>query len=126
MVQRGPVEAERLQLAVRLHQHGTGRSLVHAARLDADEPVLDEIDAADAVLPGDPVEPLDEPDTVEALAVERHRRPLLESDGHLGARSGRVRRVARQHEQIRGRLEPRVLQRATLVADVPQVPIAAV
>ena len=59
-----------LERAVRgMKDHRRGR-LVDLARLDPDQAVLDLIDAADAVLPAELVEALDELD-----AVERRRRP---------------------------------------------------
>ena len=67
-----------LQLAVRRQDHRRRRHLVDVAHLQADDPVLDVIDDADAVAPGDLGDAIDQLDQAEPLAVERHRDPPLE------------------------------------------------
>ena len=49
LVHRVAVERQRLQGAERLDEQGPARRLVDAARLHADEAVLDDVDAADSV-----------------------------------------------------------------------------
>ena len=63
-------ERQELDLAVRLVEHDGGRGLVDLARLDADQPVLDVVDPADAVLAGDRVELLDQRRAVGLDAVQ--------------------------------------------------------
>ena len=65
---------------MRAVEQRAARRLVDAARLHADQTILDEIDDADAVLAADRVERRDELDGVEPLAVHRDRRALLETD----------------------------------------------
>src|SRR5207253_1362655 len=45
------VEGERFERFERGDEHRAARRLVHAARLDADQAILDQVDAADAVPP---------------------------------------------------------------------------
>ena len=66
------------------------RRLVDLAALDPDEAVLDVVDPADAVGAAERVEPLDQGDRLEPLAVEGDRDPALEGDRDLD-RVGRAR-----------------------------------
>ena len=65
--ERAAVEHELLELAVRRVEQRAARRLVHAARLHSDQPVLDEVDASDAVLAADRVERRDERDRSERV-----------------------------------------------------------
>ena len=87
------VQRDRLHGAMGDVQHRTPGRLVDAARLQADEAVLDHVDAPDTVLAGDLVE------AVEQLAPGRapHRRcsraspaskPMIDLPGLSGASSG--------------------------------------
>ena len=53
------VHAQRLQVQVGRVEDRAGRRFVDAARLEADEAVLDDVDAADAVPAGRPVQVLE-------------------------------------------------------------------
>src|SRR5260370_424617 len=72
-MQRLAVERQRLDRAMRGLEHRSARRLVDAARLHPDVAVLDEVEAADAVAPGEPVESREEIRRREALAVHRDR-----------------------------------------------------
>ena len=80
LVGHDAVEAERvlgerqpLEGAVGAVDDRGRRGLVDLAALDADQAVLDVVDAADAVGAGQIVQLLDERDRIEPLAVERDR-----------------------------------------------------
>src|SRR4029450_4569049 len=77
------VEGERLDRSVRDVENGAAGSFVDAARLHADEPVLDEIDAADAVLLAIGVELGEERGRRQPRTIDRHRIASLEADGDL-------------------------------------------
>ena len=125
-MERLAVERERLERPARdVHDRAAG-CLVHAPRLHSDEPVLDEVDAPDSVLAAQPVEPGEERDGVEPLAVHRHRVAPLEVDLDGHGRVGRRFRILGELEHLRRRLGPRVLEHAALVGDVEEVPVGAV
>ena len=56
-MRRTAIERDRFDAAMRGEQDGAARRLVHAARLHADEAVLDQVEPADAVLATERVEP---------------------------------------------------------------------
>src|SRR5665213_998336 len=57
LMRRAAIERDALDAAMRLMQDGAARRLIDAARLHADEAVLDQIDAANAMPPAELVEP---------------------------------------------------------------------
>ena len=119
-------ERYRLQRPVRLQQRDGGRRLVDLARLDAHQPVLDHVDAADAVLARQRREPLHQRHRARPLAVQRHRHPVVER--HLDVRrlvGGAVQR-ARPLVRILGRLHPRVFEGAAFHRAAPQVLVGGV
>src|SRR5262249_35904939 len=73
-------QAQRLQLAMRLVQDHGGRRFVNLPRLDADEPILNVVDAADAMAATDLVKPFEQRDSVNLLAVDSDRPAFLELD----------------------------------------------
>ena len=103
---------------------GRGR-LVDLAALDADQPVLDVVDPADAVRAAQVVQPLDQRHGAQRLAVDRDRDAALEADDDLD----RVGRVGRRHGPRVGvgrRRHPRVLEDAGLARAAPQVDVDGV
>ena len=64
------VEGERLDSPVRDVEDGAARRLIHAARLHANIAVLDEIDAADAVIAAELVQPGEQSSRRQGLAVD--------------------------------------------------------
>ena len=97
--------------------------LVDTARLHADVPVLHQVDAADAVLAADPVEPLEQRHRTEPLAVDGHRVAGLELDLDMGREVGRLLGRPGQEEHLVRRLGPGVLEDPALVGDVEEVPV---
>src|SRR5262245_61640327 len=120
------VERDRFQRSPRdVQDRPTGR-LVDAARLHADEAVLDEVHAPDAVLAAHAVEPLEQRDRPQSLAIDGDGVAGLEVDQHLDGDVGRLFRGIREDEHLVRRRRPRVLQDAALVGDVEEVAIRAV
>ena len=75
----------------REQQRAAGR-LVTAARLDADEAILHQVDAANRIARANFVQHFDGRDRIEFDAVHRNRHAMLELDGYL---LDRVRRFLR-------------------------------
>src|SRR5262245_46917855 len=90
---------------------GRGR-LVQLTRLDADEAVLDVVDAADAVLAADVVELFDERHAVRLDAVERDGSALLELDLDVGGFVRRLARIGGPGKRLLGWLVPRIFENA--------------
>jgi len=104
------------------------RRLVAAARLEADEAVLDDVDAADAVAAGEGVGGEEEVDRVGDGALlsvfgvdEFNREALCEDEGEVLGLVGGFGRVDGQLPHVVGRGGVRVLEDAGLVAAVGEV-----
>ena len=69
-------------------QDRRGRRLVDLAALDADQPILDVVDPPDAVRAAERMDPLDELDRAQPLAVERDRDPAFEVDAATSTGAG--------------------------------------
>src|SRR5436309_1261685 len=104
---------------VRRVQDHRRRRLVDLARLDTDEAVLDLVDAADAVLAADLVEPLDERDAAELLAADFAGDTLAELDDDLARLRGRLLRIDRPLVDVARRRAPGVLEHASLDRAAP-------
>ena len=91
-----PLDGHALQLLVRGDQRDRARRLVHLAALDADQPVLDHVEPADALRAGPPVQLGDGLERGDRLAVDGDRHARVEGDDDLVrvARRGRVGGVA--------------------------------
>ncbi len=98
------------------------RGLVDLPALDADEPIFDVVDAADAVSACHDVELLDQRDWVEPLAVERNGHAALEADDDLD-RIGCLRRVDGPAVNVVARRHPGILQNSRFDRSAPQVHI---
>ena len=123
------VEAERLEHAVRLVEDRAARRLIHAAALHADEPVLHNVQNADAVGAAELVELEDDVLGAHLLAVERDGLALLEVERDVGRGVRCVNRAHAQLEEARLlilRLVARILQIETLMAQVPEVLVLGV
>ena len=107
---------------MRLVQDRRGGRLVDLAALDADEAVLDVVDAPDAVRPTELVQPIDELDRGQPLPVERDRDPALEVDRQLD-RIGRVGRCDGPLVRIGRWRDPRVLEGTGFARAAPQVDV---
>ena len=79
---------ELLELLVRGQDDRRRRDLVDVADLQADDPVLDVVDDADAVARADLGDALDQRRRGQPLAVERDRQPALERSSIPAARPG--------------------------------------
>ena len=106
-------------------QHGGGR-LVDFARLDADQPVLEVVDAADPVLAPHLVQRRHQVQRSDRLAVKRNRQTLFEADLYIGRIIGTLPRVARPRIDLGGRLRPRILEHAGFDRAAPQVLVGRV
>ena len=95
-------------------QNGAARRFVHAPRLHADEPVLDEIEPADAVSPSERVELGQQVRGRKPMAVERDRVAALEFDRDIDRLVGRILRVDGARIDVVRDLLRRVLQHLTL------------
>ena len=123
------VEAERLEHAVRLVEDRAARCLVYAAALHADEPVLHDIQNADAVGAADGVELEDDVLGAHLLAVKRDGLALLKVERDVGRGVRRVDGADAHLEEallLVLRLVARILEVQTLVAQVPEVLVLGV
>ena len=110
-----------------LHQDGSAGSLIYAAGLHADHAVLHDVHNADAVLAAETVQLADDVGHLHLLAVDRGGNTLLKGHGHiLGLVRSFLRGNAQNEKMIVVGLVCRILQLQSLMADVPQVPVAAV
>src|SRR5205814_2915944 len=107
-------------------ENDRGRGLVDLARLDADQPVLDLVDATDAVLPAELVELLDQPDALHRGAIKGGRDALAEPDDDLLGAGRRRIRVHRPLEDVARWRTPRILEHAGLDGATPEVLVDAV
>ena len=108
-----------------IEQRATGR-LVHAARLHPDQPVLDDIGAAHAVLARDLVQRLEQLDGAERDMVHADRGAVLEADLHDDGVVGSLERVLRHEENVLGGLLRRILEDPALMGAVPQVAVGRI
>src|SRR6185437_4305857 len=83
------IERELLELAVRCVEQSTTRRLVDAARLHADETILDQIDAANAVASADLVQSGEKGHWRHRVPIDRDRSSALEGDRHFFGDVGR-------------------------------------
>src|SRR5215471_3177539 len=113
-MRRAAVERDLLDAAMGREQDRAARRLVHAARLHADEAVLDEVEPADAVLASELVEPRQEIGRREFLAVDRRRIAALELDGEIRRPVRRLLRIARARVDVIRDLGRRILQNFAL------------
>ena len=111
---------------MRRHEQCTARSFIRAARLDSHQPVFDDVRASDTICRRYFIQFFDKLYRPEILTVHRHRNSRFESD--FDARRfvgrGRGRHNPLPHaffRRVRWILEP-----AAFVAQVPDIPIAAV
>ena len=89
-MRRAAVERDRFDAAMGCEQDGAAGRLVHAARLHADEAVLHQIEAADAVGAAELVQLGQQRGRRQFLAVDRDRVALLEADLDIGRLVRRV------------------------------------
>ena len=110
-------------------QDGAAGGLVHAPVLHAYQPVLHNVDDADAVGAAQGVQLLNDLGCLHLLSVDGHRGAGLKVDGHIGGHVGRL-EGRHAHLQEAGlvviRLVGGVLQVQALVAQVPQVLVLGV
>src|SRR4029077_2603017 len=125
-VQQIAIEAEGFEFAMSRKQQRASGSFIASARLDADETVLDNIDASDRVASADFVHQFDERYRVERLSADRNRYTLLESDFNL---LFFVRGLWWRFRQLPGASKRRVgsvFKLSAFVAEMPEIAIAAV
>ena len=123
------VDGDHLQHLVGPVENGAAGGLVHAAVLHAHQPVLHDVQQADAVGPAQFVELADDVAGLLLLAVDGHRPALLKVQGDIGSGIGGHGR-GNAHLQEAGLvilgLAGRVLQVQALMAQVPQVLVLGV
>src|SRR5579872_655239 len=101
-------------------------SLIAATRLDTDEAVLDEVNASDGVAAADFVQDRNQSHGIELHIIDGNWNALFKADGD---RLGLVRRFLRRYRHLPGGVQwtvAGVFQFPTLMAQVPEVAIAAV
>ena len=91
-MQRVLVDGQHFELLVREVEDGAARRLIDAPVFHADQPVLYDVDDADAVRAADGVQFFDDLAGLHLLAVECDGRAGLKVDGDVG---GLVRRLER-------------------------------
>ena len=103
-------------------QHGGRRRLVDLAALDADQPVLDVVDPAHAVLSGERRDSFDQLDRRQEFAVEGNRNAALELDRDL-RRLGGFGGIRGPGVDIIRRRDPGILEDTGFDRAPPQVDI---
>lgn len=128
VAERANIAVEREALDVHVCDAKDGRcgGLVASARLDADEAVLDDVDASNAVLASQRVELKEHVDRVRVLFVlggdgDLHGQALLELDGNAFRGSGSVFGSGGQLPHVIWRCGVGVLKDARLVRNVKQI-----
>ena len=106
---------------MRGEQDRAAGGLVHAARLHADEAVLDQVEPADAIVVAELVERGQQRRGRQRLAVDRDRVAVLESDFDDGRLVGRGFGIDGARIDVVRRLLRGVLQHLALGGDVQQV-----
>ena len=101
---------EGLQIAVRGVQHHGRRRLVHLARLDAEQPVFDHVNAAHAVVPGNRRHGGDQLHERHRHAVQRDWHAAVERQLDIRGVRGPLLDAPREPEHIGGRFGPGILQ----------------
>ena len=116
-----PVERDAFDAAVRAGIDLAARGFVHPAALHADEAVLDEIEAADAMLAAKLIERGEQRGGRHRLAVERGAVALLEVDGDVFGLVRRILGIDRAAVDVVRRLLPRILEHFAFGGGVEEV-----
>ena len=117
------VERQRLDGAVGDGEDGAARRFIDAARLHADEAVLDEVEAADAIVMAQAIELGEQRCGRHLLAVDGDGIALQELDFDVGRLVGRILRRDGALVDVGRRLLPGVFQHLALGGGVQQVRI---
>ena len=126
VMERLAVEHELFKSTQRFHENGAARGLVDAAALHANQAILADINATDAVARADGVEFSQKRHCIEFLAVDADGIALLEDDSNVFVTVGRILWTGGDHPDVFWWGIPWVFQFAALMADVPDVCVAAV
>src|SRR5207249_2984678 len=111
---------------MRCNEQCPARSLVAPTRLDTDEAVLDNVRPSDRVSPADFVQQLNQRHRTHTHSIHTNRYSLLKLDLDFFLAVWRFLRGFRNLPRaVEGRVT-RVFQLSALVADVPQIAVAAV
>ena len=108
------------------HQNRAARGLITAARLHADEAVLDQVNPSNAVFAADVVELPNQRGAAEFHAIEADRPSLLKGDRQLRRLIGRFLGIDAHHPYAVGWRVRGILQFGPFMRDVPQIPVAAI
>src|SRR5207245_9198448 len=106
---------------MRGEQDRRGRGLVDLARLDADQAILDLVDAADPMRSAEGVQALDEKNATGRLTVERDGHALAELDHDLERLRRRLVRIDRPLIYVARRRAPGIFEHARLDGAAPEV-----
>ena len=123
---RVPGRHQPLQFLVRGMENDRRRRLVDLARLDADQAVLDHVDAADAMRAGDRAEAVDELDDRHRHAVDRRGHAALEGDFDVRRFVRAIARRPGQRVDLFGRFGPEILERTAFDRAAPEIGVGAV
>ncbi len=115
------VQRDRLDRTVGPHHDRAARRFVRATALHADVSILDDVETTDAVLATDPVELGQHLGGAHSLAVDGHDVALVVGELDVGGLVRRSLGAGGPTPHLLRRLEPRILERSALVADVQQV-----
>lgn len=119
-----PVKGETLEVNMSSPQDGGARGLVASTGLDTNEPVLDDIDAADTVLPAERVQGVEDVNGVGVLLAvggDLDGETSLELNGDALGYGRRVFGSGGQLPHISGGSDVGVLENTGFVGDVEQV-----
>ena len=125
-MQRLAIEAQRFELAMRGDEQSAAGCFVRAARFHADETIFDNVHAADAIGCGDFIQLIEQRERREFLAVHGDGIPGFEADFDGRGLVGRFRGRDDPFPHVFGGRVGRIFEHAALVAQVPDVAVAAV
>ncbi len=120
------LQAQGFEFAMRGNQQSAAGSLVATARLDSDEAVLHQINPSDGISPADFVQQLDQRNRIELHAIHRNWNAFFKADDDLLLAVGSVLRRTSHLPGGGKRRVARIFQFPALVADVPEIAVAAV
>ncbi len=126
IVSRFPIQTQHFQRLMGRRQDRSAGRLIDPAGLHPNQAILHQIRHADTMHAADSIERLNQLDAVGLLAVQFHRDTLLKADFDILSLVWGLRDGPAQNQHLILRLIGRVFQVRTLVADMPEVPVAGI